>query len=175
MSTVLYNFFYKFLRADSFGKTLEKMIGFAYNRGKEERNMNDFCPIAEYFGKASAVRVLNGGEEKVFGRESAVFAEIADAIGEMLSEARQMPAFGVSIDKLTREEMKKGLWVEFDYEKTMDCWNMPFDSLLIAIKAEYRGLNVVRKTEGKYQGRCFYVDLGDKDMTALAAVLSEIK
>ena len=127
--------------------------------------MNDFCPIAEYFGKASAVRVLNGGEEKVFGRESAVFAEIADAIGEMLSEARQMPAFGVSIDKLTREEMKKGLWVEFDYEKTMDCWNMPFDSLLIAVKAEYRGLNVVRKTEGKYQGRCFYVDLGNKDMS----------
>ena len=133
--------------------------------------MNDFCPIAEYFGKASAVRVLNGGEEKVFGRESAVFAEIADAIGEMLSEARQMPAFGVSIDKLTREEMKKGLWVEFIFDGKQMCENMPFESLLAAVKAPYRGLNIVRNCGGMYQGRCFYIDLGEKDMSAFEAAL----
>ena len=135
---------------------------------------NEFCPIADFFGEACAVKVIKDGEESFYTSGSEEFSAIVRAVGEMFADARQMPAFGVSIDKLTREEMQKGVWTEFLYDAERTCWNMPFASLLFAVKDEYRGVNVVRKTEEKYQGRCFYVDLGEKDMSAFAAALAKI-
>ena len=88
--------------------------------------------------------------------------------------ARQMPAFGVSIDELTKEEIKSGLWVKFVFEKTMVKSDMPFDELLIKISKDCYGFNIIRGNNGKYDGRCFYLDL-DKSMNEVYDFLDNLK
>ena len=88
--------------------------------------------------------------------------------------SHQMPAFGVSLDDLTRQEMQTGVWLEFTFDKT--CYNsdMPFDSLLINIQNDFTGFNIIRKYQNKYDGRCFYINLIDKNMTNLYNLLSSL-
>lgn len=131
----------------------------------------NFCPVADHFDKVVSVIVFSDGNAQTFEKGDPAYEAILKSWGELLAEARQMPAFGVSIDSLTREEMKKGLWVEFIFDGKQMCENMPFESLLAAVKAPYRGLNIVRNCGGMYQGRCFYIDLGEKDMSAFEAAL----
>ena len=77
----------------------------------------------------------------------------------MLKDARPMPAFGVSLDAETRDAMKNGTWIEFVFDSTQAHNDMPFDALLINVVPEHTGFNIVRKYQGKYDGRCFYVDI----------------
>lgn len=83
----------------------------------------------------------------------------------MIKDARPMPAFGVSLDNETRNAMKEGTWMEFVFESTQTHNDMPYDALLINVVPEYTGFNIVRKYQGKYDGRCFYLDINSNMQT----------
>ena len=131
--------------------------------------------VFEIIPQAKSVAVYSDGAKSEFAADSSEFAEILKAWKKMTEGAHQMPAFGVSIDKLTREEMKTGNWVEFYFSPAQHSNGLPFDALLMVVRAEYRGVNLVRSWEGLYQGRCIYVDLAGGDMSALAASLEGIR
>ena len=122
---------------------------------------------------AGRIIVIADGREHCFEKDDVAFQAIIKAWDEMTATAIRMPAFGVSIDELTRREMKQGLWTEFRYEKETSCAGMAFDRLLICVKEEFRGFNVVRHVQEKYQGRCFYVDLSGGDMSGFAAAVKK--
>ena len=122
---------------------------------------------------AGRIIVIADGREHCFEKGDAAFRAIIKAWDEMTATAIRMPAFGVSIDELTRREMKQGLWTEFRYEKETSCAGMAFDRLLVCVKEEFRGFNVVRHVQEKYQGRCFYVDLSGGDMSGFAAAVKK--
>ena len=122
---------------------------------------------------AGRIIVIADGREHCFEKGDAAFRAIIKAWNEMTATAIRMPAFGVSIDELTRREMKQGLWTEFRYEKETSCAGMAFDRLLVCVKEEFRGFNVVRHVQEKYQGRCFYVDLSGGDMCGFAAAVKK--
>ena len=104
------------------------------------------------------------------------FEKILSAWGETLKEGRQMPAFGVSIDRLTREEMKKGEWVEFIFDGRCEINEMPFEKLLVKVEENYCGFNIIRyNSEGGYFGRCYYLQLKDgKNMSRFASAIGDI-
>lgn len=122
---------------------------------------------------AGRIIVIADGREHCFEKDDVAFQAIIKAWDEMTATAIRMPAFGVSIDELTRREMKQGLWTEFRYEKETSCAGMAFDRLLVCVKEEFRGFNVVRHVQEKYQGRCFYVDLSGGDMSGFAAAVKK--
>ena len=122
---------------------------------------------------AGRIIVIADGRDHCFEKGDAAFRAIIKAWNEMTATAIRMPAFGVSIDELTRREMKQGLWTEFRYEKETSCAGMAFDRLLVCVKEEFRGFNVVRHVQEKYQGRCFYVDLSGGDMSGFAAAVKK--
>lgn len=122
---------------------------------------------------AGRIIVIADGREHCFEKDDVAFQAIIKAWDEMTATAIRMPAFGVSIDELTRREMKQGLWTEFRYEKETSCAGMAFDRLLVCVKEEFRGFNVVRHLQEKYQGRCFYVDLSGGDMSGFAAAVKK--
>lgn len=122
---------------------------------------------------AGRIIVIADGKEHCFEKDDVAFQAIIKAWDEMTATAIRMPAFGVSIDELTRREMKQGLWTEFRYEKETSCAGMAFDRLLVCVKEEFRGFNVVRHVQEKYQGRCFYVDLSGGDMSGFAAAVKK--
>lgn len=131
--------------------------------------------LIDVFEKADNINVYNDNVIKNYSLETNQFKIILDSFKTMICDAHEMPAYGVSINRLTQKEMEKGLWVEFCFNTRYQCNGMPFDKLLVCVKSEYCGFNVIRyMKEYGYDGRCFYYDLVDKNMSEFNAVLRNI-
>ncbi len=113
--------------------------------------------LPDVFGEAEMVKVYNNGQEIVMSEEAQ--EKFDELFIESISGSRQMPAFAVAIHKLTMEDFKQGYWVKFDYGKKMNASGMPFDQLLIHVQKDVSGINVIRGNNGKFDGRCYYLDL----------------
>lgn len=112
--------------------------------------------INEVIGACDKIEVISDGVVKSFSNADAQAKSILSAIASMNEGGWEMPGYGVSIDRLTREEMKKGMWLRLVYDERQTRNEMPFDSLLIRVKSEYCGYDLIREVDGKYQGRVFY-------------------
>lgn len=123
---------------------------------------------------AQSVSVYNSGKETVYPVGTPKFEEICASWNDMTLGARQMPAYGVSLHRETVKEMKKGVWAEFSFGRELSSDGMPFEKLLINVEPEWRGFNLVRYTaKHGYDGRCFYFDLVNKDMSGFYNVLTK--
>ena len=121
--------------------------------------------IHEVFDCADTINVYNGGAKTVYSSGGKEYSKILACWNDMINGAHDMPAFGVSLDRYTKEEMKKGLWVEFDFKKLLECNGMPFQKLLISVEKGAQGFNLIRyNSDVGYDGRCFYLDLVGKNM-----------
>lgn len=121
--------------------------------------------IFEVFDEAEIINVYNDGIKTAYSSGEEEYKKILVSWNEMIDGAHDMPAYGVSLDNLTRKEMKSGLWVEFDFGKVLACNEMPFEKLLVKVEKDYYGFNLIRyNTNYGYDGRCFYLDLNGKNM-----------
>lgn len=128
--------------------------------------------IYSVYDRAENINVYNGGEKSVYSAGGKEYGKILACWNKMIDGAHDMPAFGVSIDRYTREELKKGLWVEFDFGKVISCNGMPFERLLIQVEKSFQGFNLIRyDAVHGYDGRCFYFDLVGKNMDDLYDLL----
>ncbi|MBD5584862.1 MAG: hypothetical protein HDQ88_07255, partial [Clostridia bacterium] len=124
------------------------------------------------FDKAEKINVYNDGQVKTYNAGVQQYSDILNCWNETVKDAHDMPAFGVSLNNYTVEEMKKGLWVEFDFNKTLTHNEMPFERLLINVNDGNSGFNLIRYNgECGYDGRCFYFDLVEKTTTDLYNLL----
>lgn len=121
--------------------------------------------IHEVFDCADSINVYNGGAKTAYSSGGKEYSKILACWNDMINGAHDMPAFGVSLDRYTKEEMKKGLWVEFDFKKVLECNGMPFEKLLVSVEKGAQGFNLIRyNSDVGYDGRCFYLDLIGKNM-----------
>ncbi|MCD8372843.1 MAG: hypothetical protein LUD27_06045 [Clostridia bacterium] len=127
--------------------------------------------IAEIVLQAEEIAVYNDGAQAIYKNGEEKFNRITCVWQNMLSSARLMPAFGVSIDNLTREAMKTGVWIEFLFSKEYVINELPFEKLLVQAVKDYTGFNINRCFDGGYNGRCFYINLNGKDMSELYNIL----
>lgn len=134
-----------------------------------------FEEIADSFGYADGAALYNDGNKRIFEEGTREFALILDACKEMTGGARQMPAYGVSLNDYTVADMQTGLWVEFIFGETSECDGMPFEKLLIKAERESAGFNLIRyNSRCGYDGRCFYLDLVNKNMSEFCDILLNI-
>ena len=112
------------------------------------------CEIVEVLDRADSIECWIDNEKHSINKES-----LMESIELMMTGSHEMPALGVSLDDETRGKMQAGVWVQFNYDKTCEYNEMMFDSLLIEIRKDDSGFNIIRKYENKYEGRCYYVDL----------------
>ena len=75
----------------------------------------------------------------------------------LFENARVMPAFGVSLHGETLNALKKGEWFQINFEKELDENGMLFDALLFKLE-KTGGINLIRKNNNKYEGRCVFLD-----------------
>ncbi len=111
---------------------------------------------------AQAVVIVDNDYNKV-----ADINELSIVLGEMLTDSRTMPAFGVSIHTETLKAIQNGVWLKLQYNGTQCVDDMPFDELLIEVNPEFGGFNIIRGNRGIYEGRCYYIDLVDRTMKIL--------
>lgn len=131
--------------------------------------------FTEVFNNSSSVIVYKENDSHEFYKGEEVYDEILNEWNELVCDALPMPAFGVSLDQLTREEMKTGNWVEFVFDGRCEFNEMPFERLLVKVEEGSCGFNIVRylSDEG-YSGRCFYLQLNGKNMAQFASFIGNI-
>lgn len=123
---------------------------------------------------AKSINVYIEGEQQAYPVGSEKFEAICVQWNEMLDGARMMPAFGVSLHNETVNEMKKGVWAEFDFGGQYSSDGMTYEKLLVAVRPDWRAFNIVRYTaERGYDGRCYHYDLVTKNMSAFYDVLTQ--
>lgn len=123
------------------------------------------------FKDSVEIKLIVNNEYFVYSKGSRRYNEILYEFDKLVEGSHQMPAFSVSIDELTRKEMEMGVWLEFVFDGVGYNSEMPFETLLVQTKRDYYGFNIIRKYNDKYDGRCFYVSLNDKNMDSLYVYL----
>lgn len=126
-----------------------------------------FVSIDSFFAEAAGVEVISEGAASAFDAQSEQFAAVTGALEKINADGYEMPALGVSVDSLTKNEMKKGVWLRFVFGGRREHNGMPFEALLVKVEPNFRGYNIERQNGGIYGGRCFYFNLNSGDMSLL--------
>ncbi len=130
--------------------------------------------LQEVFSQAEEISVLKNGAGETYAAGTEKFEEIVAAWNGMLEGSIVMPAFGVSLNEHTLNAMKNGVWVEFGFGEETVIGEMPFEKLLVEVRPEYKGFNVIRYMQNcGYSGRCYYIDLREGDMSGFYNYLSK--
>ena len=85
----------------------------------------------------------------------------------MLQDSHTMPAYGVSLHNETIAAVQNGVWLILNFEDENWLDDMNFDQLLINVEPDFSGFNIIRGNNGKYEGRCYYIDLSNTTMKLL--------
>ena len=120
--------------------------------------------VVDLFREEYMIEIYKNGESVELSQEQ--FNEFEEIFCESIEGARQMPAYGVSIHEHTIEAMKSGFWIKLIFDKVIVRSGMPFDSLLINVTKDCYGINIIRGLDGRYEGRCYYLDF-DKTLDEL--------
>lgn len=134
---------------------------------------NSNSRIVDYFYNAQKIVVYKEGEIQALTKGDDKFELVVNGLLEITENSHEMPAFGVSLDHETREALKTGIWIELEFIGVQEYNGMPFESLLMQVNNDHSGFNLVRRYNGKYEGRCFYLHL-ENNMQQLYDILVEL-
>lgn len=124
------------------------------------------------FEKAYEINVYNDGVKTTYCAGGEEYAKMLAEWNGLLKGSHLMPAYGVSLHRETTKAINSGLWAEFCFDRVYESGGMPFEKLLIKIEKEYTGFNIIRyNTNYGYDGRCFYIDLVNKNMGGFYDIL----
>lgn len=118
--------------------------------------------LTNVISASSSVVVYHDGN--VFKPQKSDKQQIMLEFNKLISQGHEMPAFGVALDEETRNRKQQGVFVEFCFNEIMEYNQMPFCRLLVEVNPEFNGFNIIRYNDAKYEGRCFYVSLGENTM-----------
>jgi hypothetical protein len=124
-------------------------------------NVTKYDNIQDAIMNADKIIVHTTSKEYVLNKDSFQYDLGLGFIEDILENSYQMPALGVALNDEVIEEKKNKEWIEFCFSERSECGGMFFDGLLIFIEKEMGGVNIFRKIDGKYEGRCFYINLRD--------------
>lgn len=147
-----------------------KYVKCRYEEGVNGQNSHmvpkiEIQDIAKY---TDGVNVYDDGNCTPYSKETDKFTKICSVWTGMMGFARQMPAFGVSLNAETTQAIKSNLWVEFTFPQEYCNNGMTFERLLVNVDPSFTGFNVIRyNSKYGYDGRCFYFDLIGSDMQDL--------
>lgn len=96
------------------------------------------------------------GKIKKINEEDKEFVFLLNNISKLFSFSTVLPAFGVSLHDETLIELKNGEWLQINFKKTVNVNGLYFDSLLFKLE-KTGGVNLIRKFNGKYEGRCVFI------------------
>ncbi len=135
-------------------------------KNKENNRMQADIDLSNVVETAEYINVYESGEMTTYSNREKPFEVIVEGWKNMLQGSHEMPAFGVSLNRETTKALKDGTWVEFVFE-TQNYYNeVPFEKLLVNVEKSFQGFNIIRyNANGGYDGRCYYVDLVNKNMT----------
>ncbi|MBQ8615413.1 MAG: hypothetical protein IJ415_02485 [Clostridia bacterium] len=123
-------------------------------------NYNYIDNMADCVQNIESFSVFESGNIRVISKGNEVFNKILKNIEELFSTSRVMPAFGVSLHDETLNALKQDNWLQINFNEELEKNGLPFSSLLFKLEIT-SGMNLIRLYNGKYDGRCIYLDLNE--------------
>ena len=137
--------------------------------------MYQVLELNEIIASSEYINVYNNGDVTAYKQNETPYNKIVEGWTVLCENARQMPAFGVSLNNETIEAKKVGLWVEFVFDKQYTHSEMTFEKLLVKVEKHWQGFNIFRyNAEGGYIGRCYYFDLVGNNMSQFYDILMNL-
>ena len=131
--------------------------------------------LNEIISSSETINVYNDGVVTSYRQGETSYNQIVEGWKELCENAREMPAFGVSLNNETIEARGVGLWVEFVFDLPHTHSNMTFEKLLLKVEKQWQGFNIVRyNSQGGYSGRCFFLDLAGGNMSQFYDILANL-
>ena len=156
----------------SLTKTL--CLSFIYILGGFMQNThNKFNNLPSCFSIATQIVIYQQSEKSTFAKGDEKYELLMSALELICTNSHEMPAFSVAENNSTLNALESKTWLELEFDTTQAYNEMPFDSLLIEVDGNFSGFNLIRKHNGKYDGRCFYLNLSS-NMTPLSDVINQI-
>lgn len=119
--------------------------------------------------------VYENGNKKTLDKTSKEFALTLKNVENVFKTARVMPAFGVSLHEETLKEIRNDNWLQINFSKQMNKNDLLFNSLIFKLE-KTNGINLIRLYNGKYEGRCIFLDFDDEvDLNELINKLANNK
>lgn len=107
--------------------------------------------------KDMMLQAYNNGNQIIMQQED--MANVDRLLFESLRGSCPVPALGVSLHDETMQEVTNGVWLRFAFDGQHEIDGLPFDQLLLCVKEDVSGTCVIRGNNGKFDGRCFYLNL----------------
>lgn len=127
--------------------------------------LNDYN-LYDFFENADSITIYNSNNKLNFKKNTPEFNELLSEFQDTIYNSYELPALSVSLHNETIQALKLDCWIEFNFTSTLSHNDLPFQSLLIQITPEQNALNIIRKQNSQYEGRCFYLNL-DSTKTSL--------
>lgn len=111
--------------------------------------------LAQCIQNVSKIEVLENNNLKALENQS--FEATIKKLINLFQSARLMPAFSVSLHNETIDALKEGKWLKLTFLHQQNVNGLLFDGLVFQLN-ETSGMNLIREYDGKYAGRCLYLD-----------------
>ena len=118
-------------------------------------------PMLEITKEIESFSFYYYGKKFNVNKHNKKFQTLIEKTTKVFSNSKVMPAFGVSLHHETQNAMKHGIWVEINFKEQITINELPFSSLLVKLE-KANGINLIRKYNGKYEGRCIYLDFDEE-------------
>lgn len=113
--------------------------------------------VADYVQNIESFTLFNEGQKRNISKGNEEFDKILKNVKELFLLGRIMPAFGVSLHTETLNALNKDLWLQLNFNEEKGINGLPFNALLFKLETT-GGINLIRLYNGKYEGRCIYLD-----------------
>lgn len=130
--------------------------------------------IDEIFDKCKEIKIYIDNISTTYQKGSKEFNDMLQLWQIRVNSGYEMPAFGVSIHDLTIKELEKGIYIEFIFDKQESHNDMPYETLLVKLQENQYGYQLIRQYDGKYQGRCLYINTTEVNDDLLNYIQSNI-
>lgn len=114
-------------------------------------NMSECTQFIESFD------IFTNGNKKVVSANDKEFETLKLKVNNLFNNSRVMPAFGVSLHLETLNALKSDEWLQINFNQELNQNGLIFSSLLFKLE-ETNGINLIRKYNGEYEGRCIFLD-----------------
>lgn len=104
--------------------------------------------------------VIINNRKKTYQPNDVEFVDILKKISNIFQNSCLLPALGVALNEEVLTEIKKGEWIEINFEKETIKNDLVFKSLLFKLE-ETSGINLIRFNDS-YEGRCLYLMLNEQ-------------